>query len=143
MIVLGIDPGVTTGWGLIQLDEARSMKVLEFGSTKDLDLLEIEEHFRSADVLIIEHWRTRPKHLQKRAFDWDPMITPQVIGAAKLLGRQKGCRIQEQSPADKPMGYGFLNQKYVKGKKNMHSWDALAHAAFYLVKHHRAKPLGR
>lgn len=142
MIILGLDPGVSTGWGLVQAEKAQSLKVLRFGTTLDQSLLELEEQFQEADRIVIENWKVRPKEARKGSFDWDPMITPQVIGAAKLLSRLHGKPAFEQSPADKPMGYGFLRQKYVKGKKGMHSMDALAHAAFYCVKNNLALPVG-
>jgi hypothetical protein len=141
MIVLGLDPGVTTGWGVIEANEDLKLKVLQFGMTKDQTLLEVQDWFRKSDLVVIESFLVRPKHARTGAFDWDPLDTVQVIGAAKLLCRICETPYTEQQASQKPVGYGFLKKKYVQGKKNMHAWDALAHAAFYLVKNGKARPV--
>lgn len=141
--LLGIDPGKTTGWGLIRVDENRKIHVLQFGQTRDPTLLEIQDYLSDADLIVYEGWLTRPGDARKGSFDYDPMITPQVIGALKLQSQLLGKQVVEQSPSIKPPGYGFLGRKYVKGKKGQHQWDALAHAVYYAVKHLQAKPVGR
>lgn len=140
--LLGIDPGKTTGWGLIRVDENRKIHVLQFGQTRDTTLLEIRDYLSDADLIVYESWLTRPGDARKGSFDYDPMITPQVIGALKLQCQLLGKQVAEQSPSVKPPAYGFLGRKYQKGKKGQHQWDALAHAVYYAVKHLKAKPVG-
>jgi hypothetical protein len=141
--VLGLDPGVTTGYGIMTMnEETKRISVVEFGTTKDQTLEEIGRLFHDVNLVVSESFLVRPPNARKGAFDWDPLQVIQVIGAMKLQCRLAGLQFVEQSASIKPVGYGFLRQKYVKGKKDMHMWDALAHAAFYLVRHKGAKPLG-
>ena len=76
MIILGLDPGVSTGWGLVQAEKGQSLKVLQFGVTQDQSLLELDSQFEECDRVVIENWKVRPKEARKGSFDWDPMITP-------------------------------------------------------------------
>src|SRR5688572_12623236 len=141
--ILGIDPGKTTGWGLIQFDEITKRLAPEnFGTTRDLQLIEIEAQILLADRIVCESFHIRPKAARKGVFDWDPVETPQVIGALKLLCRLHEKPIYEQSPSIKPVGYGFGNMNYVPGKKGTHVQDAIAHAVYYAVRNMNALPLG-
>jgi hypothetical protein len=142
MKLLGIDPGKHIGWAVVSVSPEKKMLVHEFGVSMDLTLDELSDHIKDSDLLIIESFLVRPKEARRGAFDYDPMETPQVIGALKLLCHLYGKRFVEQNPSVKPVGYGFVRQKYVPGKKGTHAMDALAHAAYYAVKHLHSKPLG-
>jgi len=139
--ILGIDPGKTTGWANITL-EGNKIELGIFGNTKDTTLVDLIPDIKKADLVVYEAWLTRPKHLQRGAFDWDPMITPQVIGSlltlCKALERPEPVK---QQPSIKPVGYAFAGMKYVPGKQGMHWQDALAHAVFYAVKKLGALPV--
>lgn len=141
--LLGLDPGKNTGWAFVEFNSQGEKSRLEFGITLDQSLLEIEQHFQEADAIVIETFEVRPKHARAGTFDWDPMVTPQVIGAAKLLSRQLGKPIFEQNPSIKPVGYGFAGLKYVPGKKGMHAQDAIAHAFYHAVRNAGLKPVLR
>jgi len=82
--VLAIDPGKSTGWAEIYIED-NVIKLGMFGVCKDTTLVELIPNIKEADHLVYEAWLTRPKHLQRGAFDWDPMITPQVIGSFLTL----------------------------------------------------------
>lgn len=140
--VLGLDPGKTTGVALILIENDVIKPPLYFGETKDTTLLDIGELFLAADIIVIEDFKTRPKKARQGAFDWDNMIAPQVIGAAKVLAATHKKPWVLQQPALKPVAYGLANQKYVAGKKGQHRQDALAHAVYYSVKALNAFPVG-
>jgi len=140
-VILGLDPGKTTGVAMIQVIENRIKPPLYYAECKDETLLDIEELFDKADFIVVEDFKTRPGKARQGAFDWDQMIAPQVIGAAKSLAKRYGKVVVLQQPALKPVAYGLSNQKYVPGKKGMHCQDALAHAVFYSVKYLSALPL--
>ena len=140
--VLGLDPGKTTGVALILIENQVIKPPLYFGECKDTTLLEIGELFLAADVVVIEDFKTRPKKARQGAFDWDDMVAPQVIGAAKVLAAQYKTPWVLQQPALKPVAYGLANQKYIAGKKGQHRQDALAHAVYYSVKVLGAFPVG-
>ena len=141
--ILALDPGKTTGWAEITIKDGK-IQLGIWGVTKDTTLVELIPNIKEADIIVYEAWLTRPKHLQRGAFDWDPMITPQVIGSLLTL-----CRALEkkepvkQQPSIKPVGYGFAGMKYVAGKQGTHWQDAIAHAVFYAVKKLGSPPVRR
>ena len=61
------------------------MIVHSLGVSEDLTLDELSDHIKDSDLVIVESFLVRPKEARKGAFDYDPMETPQVIGALKLL----------------------------------------------------------
>jgi hypothetical protein len=139
--LIGIDPGKTTGWSCISIEDKTISPGL-FGETKDMTLVEIQPILNEVDIVVYEDWLTRPKHLQRGAFDWDPMYTPRVIGSLKTLCELLGKKpMIVQQPSIKPVGYGFANMKYVAGKKGTHWQDALAHVVYYAVKSGLAIPV--
>lgn len=141
MKILGIDPGKTTGWGLVTFGEDGHHTAIKFGTSKDPNLLDILDLILEADHIVYENFFVRPNQARRGSFDWDPMVTPQVIGALKLLCHQHGKPISEQSPSVKPVGYGFASLNYKKGKKGTHEFDALAHAFYCAVKNFGLKPV--
>ena len=140
VLLLGIDPGKTTGWAQAELGEDRIIKPTNFGETLDPTGLELLEMMKESDYIIVESFLVDPRFARSGAFDYDAMIAPQVIGSLKTLAAQIGKEIAMQPSSVKPVGYGFLGKKYKKGKKGMHRWDALAHVYYYGVKNLRALP---
>lgn len=140
VLLLGIDPGKTTGWAMAELGDDRVIKPTNFGETSDTSALELLPHIKEADIVIIESFLIDPRYARSGAFDYDDMIAPQVIGSIKTLCVQEKKEIAMQPSSVKPVGYGFLGKKYKKGKKGMHRWDALAHVYYYGVKNLRALP---
>lgn len=133
--ILGLDPGKTTGWGLIRV-RGRNLELLKSGETKDVELVDIADIITQADIVVYEDWKTRPKKMQANAFQWDPMIAARVIGSLRTIYRLAGKQLPKlivQQPVQKVPGYGFAGMKYQKGKKGVHQQDAVAHAVFYAV----------
>ncbi len=139
-LVLGIDPGKTTGLGLIEV-LAPSIKLKTMRESKDETAADYLDLLREADVIVVENFQVRPDKARTGSFDWNDMIAPQVIGAIRAVSASLGKTIVLQPPSIKPVGYGWSNQRYVKGKKGMHQQDALAHAVYYAVKNLKALPL--
>lgn len=142
MIVLGIDPGKVTGWALVKTED-KKMSPMNFGHSRDQTALELQPQIEKAEIVVIESFLVRPKNARRGAFDYDDMVAPRVIGAVTTLATLLGKQVVMQPASIKPVGYGFSNTKYVKGKKNMHQWDALAHACYWLVKNGHAYPVKR
>lgn len=141
MKILGIDPGGTTGYSLIEVRD-KEIVPLAFGECKDKLLLKLVPHLQAADVIVYENFLLRPGMARSGAFDWKSNITEQVIGSLKTLAALHGKEVAKpQEPAQKPVGYGFANLKYVPGKKGTHWQDAHAHAVFYAVKKVGANPV--
>lgn len=142
MNILGLDPGGTTGYGLISCKDNRAT-LYTAGSTRDQNLGEIQDLFEMADIVVCEDWKTRPKKAGSGAFDWNPMNTTRVIGAAETRSSILGKKFVLQQASIKPVGYGFANQKYTPGKKGMHTQDAIAHAMYYAVRNQLCIALGK
>ena len=139
MLILGIDPGRTTGLALISIHEKRATLV-EALESKDMSFVENNWLLQKADYIVVEDFKVRPAKARQGAFDWQDMETPQVIGSIKTLAKLLGKTVILQQPAIKPIGYGFAHLKYVPGKKGLHIQDAAAHAMFYSVKNNLCLP---
>ena len=140
MKLLGLDPGKTTGWALVSL-EGRDLKPIDFGHDKEPSMVDQTSHIKDADLVIIESFLVDPRYAKAGAFNYDDMIAPQVIGSLKTLCKMLDTPYVLQPASVKPVGYGFLGKTYVKGKKNMHKWDALAHICYYAVRNLDALPV--
>lgn len=141
--LFGIDPGETTGWAVVKFrTETRELKVVDFGESRDPTTFDLTDHIRNCDLMIVENFLVDPTKSRTGAFDHSDMLTIQVIGALRLQARLHEKRVVLQSRSVKPVGYGYLRRTYVKGKRGMHTWDAMAHAVFWAVKNVDAKPLG-
>lgn len=140
VLLLGVDPGKTTGWAQAELGDDKVIKPINFGETLDPTGLELFDFMKESDFIIVESFLIDPRYARSGAFDYDDMIAPQVIGSLKTLAAQIGKEIVTQPSSVKPVGYGFLGKRYKKGRKGMHRWDALAHIYYYAVKNLQALP---
>jgi len=138
--ILGVDPGRTTGLALIRVDE-KTPHLHDLRSSRSETLEDAEDLFRSADYVVCEDWKTRPREATQGSFNYDPMTTTRVLGAAQTLARLLQKPFELQPASIKPVGYGYSNQRYQKGKKGMHVQDAAAHAVYFGVKRKLCNPV--
>lgn len=139
MLILGIDPGGTTGIALLSIKDKKATLV-EALESKDLSFIENNWLLIKADHIICEDFKVRPDMARKGSFDYNNMQTPQIIGSIKTLARLLEKEVVLQQPAIKPIGYGFAHLVYKAGKKGLHIQDAAAHAMYYAVKHNLCQP---
>lgn len=144
MKILGIDPGGTTGVGIIQMGEDKRLLPTYIGqlTKKDDKTKRLRDLILSVEVIVVENFLVRPGKAAQGAFDWNSMDTSKEIGKIQTLCELEGKKCVLQEPSVKPVGYGWANMKYVPGKKGTHDKDALAHAVFYAVKNLGALPVG-
>lgn len=140
--ILGIDPGKTTGWAAIKIHDDKKIEPCGCGNTKDMTLIEIVDEIRQADEIVYEGFWLRPDKAHKGAFDWQNFSAEKVIGALLTLIKlhQKKEPVKQQ-PSQRIPGYAFAGLTYKKGVKGRHWEDALAHAAYFAVKHLGATPV--
>lgn len=143
-LILGVDPGKRTGLGLIEVDDTKpygriSLKTMR--ESLDVTCLDYLDLLQVADVIVVENFLIRPTKARTGSFDWDNMVAPRVIGAITSQAANLKKKIVLQEPSIKPVGYGWSNQHYVKGKKGQHIPDALAHAVYYAVRKLKAIPV--
>lgn len=126
MKILGLDPGKTTGWAL--LENSTPLKIGEWKESEfEEELIKLTDE-EDIDVLVIEDFVFRPGFKEGK---WKTTEVPKLIGCARVVARIKNIEFVEQAPAIKPIGYGMAKLKYVKGKRGMHKFDAVAHATYW------------
>lgn len=125
--LIAVDPGETNGWA--QFIDGECVK---FGTLKwENEIFDwITE--QSPNYWIVEDYIIRPEWAAGANHDFNRGITLQVIGAIKLWARAGGAVVNLQQPSLKPAAYGQMGATYVKGKKNMHHMDAIAHGTWYI-----------
>lgn len=141
MRILGIDPGKTTGYASITVDENNNISLGEFGQCKDMTLLDIEEEFQKADIIVYEGYWIRPDLAMAGKFNWQGAPAIEAIGAVMSLAKRFQKTAVKQQPSQRIPGYAFAGLKYDQKKKGRHWQDALAHACFYAVSKQRAIPV--
>lgn len=135
MKLLAFDPGKTTGWALF-VDN----KLTSVGEVGFLDIANFIFNME-ADMVIVENYRVFSPKIKKGYTNmWSTPVSVEILGMIKMICAQKKIPIKIQEPSIKPIGYGFINKEYVKDKKGMHIFDAIAHGAFYLVKEMGVSP---
>jgi len=147
--LFGIDPGEHVGFASGTLEGG----VFTFQSVQELTQDELFSWMETClnpnypAVIICEDYiiDPRPKSKGGSGYDhqWDKGVTLRQIGALEFLCQVNGWKFVLQSNYRKPAGYGFLGMKYVRGKRSMHSTDALAHLMFYGVSNKLWEPVVR
>lgn len=127
MRILGIDPGGTTGWAILEDDQP-----VEIGTVKSPDFYKQMPEIlaKNIDVCVTEDFIIRPEWGNR----WKKTDTPKMIGAIRLICEEMNLRFVLQQPSIKPVGYGWAGMVYVKGKKGTHIQDAIAHARYFYGK---------
>lgn len=126
--ILGIDPGGTTGFGLVhapgviqEIGEVEKEEFLSWVNSWTDDLF---------DAVACEDFIARPKLTDGR---WTELPVAKQIGAIQLRCFQLGKPCIMQQPSIKPVGYKLAKIKYTPGKRGLHIYDGVAHA-FHLLR---------
>lgn len=122
LIIIGIDPGVTTGLALVSAD--MNLKTYKFLDGKEFNLYYgLDSYFKikKPDLIIIEDFEI---HTVKA------VINPSIgtIGVVKYLGYALNIKVLLQSPSIVYRYFEALNNL----KKSKHIKCALSHIVFYL-----------
>lgn len=126
MKILGLDPGGTTGWAL--LEDSRVLRMGEWKEKVFKDKLIAFLRDSPVDVIVCEDFVFRPGFKEGK---WKTAEVPKMIGVVELAAQMFECKFIVQAPSIKPVGYGMAGLKYTKGKAGMHMYDAAAHATYY------------
>jgi len=144
--IFACDPGESIGWGRILFDEdSKRMSILgtgveKIGSQPTKTCEFFREQTEDSDLFVVENYIVNPK-VYGHTHQGDSGFALRQIGMLQMRAVELSKQIVLQMPTVKPPGYGFLGRKYVRGKKEQHGWDALAHATYYLVTVHGMQPL--
>lgn len=141
MKILSIDPGKSTGWAVIEVENS-VIKLGMFGVTKDMTLVDIQDHIKDADIVVFEGFWIRPDKAMAGKFNWQDMPAEKVIGSLMTLCKlHQKTQVIKQQPSVRVPGYAFANLVYKKGAKGKHWQDALAHGVYYAVTKLQAYPV--
>lgn len=142
MRILALDPGHTTGYCVITVNE-KTAKLVNVGESKDMLLNDLDGEFGHPDLtaIICEDFLIDPNKSRGGSFDQSRMPTIQTIGIVKLKAQQNQVKCVMQQNNIKPAGYGFAGLTYRRGARGVHQQDAIAHGMYYLVRNKFALPL--
>jgi hypothetical protein len=134
MYVLGIDPGITTGYALLEVKGAQEylkivagvMKGYE-GVTSLLSLAPVPEAY------VIENFTLWPALAVKVSHDDPELLTVRYIGALTHTILSRGGRLVFQQPSYKKACPDFLLKKYGlwETRQTPHERDALRHVVAF------------
>ena len=115
--------------------------LIQFESNKKKEFYEVLGESTDVDLVVCEDYLIRPKDLTKNwGHEWNNGPALRMIGAIDFWAQNYSIEMVLQQPSIKPVGYGYIGAKYVKGKAKMHHIDAIAHGAYFLVKNKLATP---
>lgn len=134
MLILGIDPGGTTGFCIVSKNGNDNSTVAPI-SVGEIKQDKFNAWLDSWDILNLTHivcedFIARPGLTNGK---WTSLPVAKQVGAISYRAHQLGVTYIELQPSDKPVGYKAAGLQYVKGKKGTHIHDATAHA-FYVAK---------
>ena len=141
MILYGFDPGEHIGFAAGSIEDGTfTITEVQEMSQKSFDEWCVSRMGVSYEAtLVCEDYiiDPRPKNRGGSGYDhqWDKGISLRQIGALRLLCLVNNWTFEAQPNTRKPAGYGFLGAQYKRGAKGRHTFDAVAHLAFYGVKH--------
>lgn len=146
MIIYGLDPGgAHNGWVHTEIRDRNVVLVNALEMTpKELEWWYVKMLSSTEPaILVVEDYIIQPA-VHGYSHEGDKGVALRLIGGAQLLCLATPCLTLElQSKIRKPLGYGYLGEKYVKGKQGRHILDALAHVMYYAVQHKLAEPTVR
>lgn len=122
MLVLGIDPGDTTGFAVVSRI-AETVKTLSMGEVKTPGFhkwLDTWDNLKP-NLVVVEDFIKRPDFANN---EWLKLDTAKKIGSIHRRARDVNATCLQLQPADKVRGYAAAGLVYKKGKKGMHRFDA-------------------
>ena len=137
MVIIGIDPGVTTGIAGFNTDTGRFQFGYEF---TDMDTKNGQErlekffnHLPADAVFVCEDFRLYPRKAQQ--LSWSHLVPAQVIGMVRVLVGEAPLYFQPASAIKKhPMTQDVMLGQLGAGEFGRHAKDAARHAVLWACK---------
>lgn len=132
MLILGLDPGQTTGYVVTETETNTADEVgaiVECGTMEDWREIERLLQTHTPNIMVIEKYLLYPALAKAQSFS--PMLTSQVIGVAKFLA-EKFCVpcIEQKAATGKAV---ILSEDLYRELHNDHIRDAARHIRAYLL----------
>jgi hypothetical protein len=145
MKLLSIDPGTHTGWAIWYYGRDK-VTLIEVGESKDTQHFYntlTDGNFTDTDQIVAEDYKIRPSDMNKGwSHQWNNGPALQVLGAIDLFATMYSIPVQRTQPSVLPVGCGFIGYNYQKKVHVPNRISAVAHGAWWLVKHKYAIPGG-
>lgn len=134
MRVLGVDPGQTIGWCLLN---ENGTPILEdghmgFGQVNHKDWPEFLLKMHDIDVLVIEDYRIFKKYA--KAHVGQRLVTVEVIGATNMWATNSNVKIIKQESRILPIAQKLTGKKMTGAHADTHWLSAYNHAAYWLIR---------
>jgi hypothetical protein len=145
--VIAIDPGERAGWAAAIVEENR-ISSIEHGVLAQTEMaLELArcqgiqptedpplQLWRQYGVIVYETWRPRPKNGSMNWIQGNQLLSAQLVGQIRLLGRLSGAKLVGYGPDKKTVALasmpGALRAR-MDGCHEQHDQDALMHLWMY------------
>lgn len=136
MIVVGFDPGETTGWaGFETSNNGEEAKMIGYGQEKFsnlIDALENEKRIIPPDVVVIEIFQLLPHKAQKMI--GQRFLTIEAQGIIRSWAKRHKAKIVEQRPTIKPIAEKWTHIIPPSNHSQSHWIDAVNHAKYWMIK---------
>lgn len=136
MIVIGFDPGETTGVCVLQQQDGDA-KPVQYANVKFLDLMPWLDQWPTPELIIVEDFQLLPHKAQKLA--GSRFETIQAIGIIKAYAHRAGAPVHMQSPQIKSIAENWTQVPAPKNHAEGHWVDGFNHAMYYLISQKMAK----
>lgn len=134
--VLGLDPGGTTGWALATVvPEERKFEWVKKGGVPMAGFNTfLRNALQKVDCVACEDFIILPQEKRWNATreKANNLYTAKLVGRVQFACWFFGKELMIFPPSRKPFGYKLNGLTYVKGKKNMHDYDGMAHARLFM-----------
>jgi hypothetical protein len=145
MKLLSIDPGTHTGWAVWHYEKNKVL-LQEMGESASIQQFYntlTDGEFNDTDQIVAEDYKIRPADLNKGwSHQWNNGPALQVLGAIDLFATMYSIPTSRNQPAVLPVGCGYIGYKYNKKVHVPNRISAIAHGAWWLVKHGYSVPGG-
>lgn len=137
--LLGLDPGLTSGLAVALVN--LQTKEIEWPLLTSCPISSFSETIQQLfdeyvfDYIVCEDFTLRPdKRSEFLNQGFTSLETAKLVGRVEQFCFTNGIVCSTPQASDKPFAYKLIGMTYVKGKKNMHKWDAKAHARLFIRK---------
>ena len=136
--ICAIDPGITTGWAILQaLPETSTFSLVSGGEASFDQIQELAAQARACDAVVIERFMLHRGTATGVAAHDPYLITVQTIGALRAL--LPDCQVHFYLPSAKKMVPDKLLKALDMFTDSRHINDAIRHAIVFIEKEWRVK----
>lgn len=139
-LLLGVDPGKTTGWALFENGLPVTWGQAKGVEAFDIELDDIVQAYGPPNIVIVEDFALfRGKALQQSG---SKMEASQVIGVMASFARRHKAELVKQPSNILPIAQKWSKMNMPSNHSTSHWVSAYNHAWYYLVRNEMVLPVG-